>query len=374
MTDDIVLHFEPEAGEKGARHRRQGKSFIEAHHLLQSLFSHVYLLFVVGCIVATTAFFSEEEAILPFAGLSEVDVINYLAFSSVFVLAGSMLVRWTFPVVPEEGLILFLVWIIYGNVFRKTCLCCSSWSMDHELHVSNWLGCSVCAGPVLGIVYSCAWFVTMLLSYSANLRPVLLARVFGVLAVVVAVVLLMLPNKCNQFAELSDFNLFLKITLFHITWHVNRTRRLQEKVLMSAYVSFAWHPRVVGKKTVIGKNITKHMLPANLFARLRVWYYKKKFKLKDNKHQNLFRPGPLSWKNRRHSESVARLFEVLTSIWVLGSCGWFVFGTLVQLIWLLANVHWNSAELAFVSDEQTGLLMLLSNRNLQKTNPLEHQN
>lgn len=340
------------------RGTRKGRSLVDSKQVLLAVFSHMYLLFVVGSIVSMGVLFAEAGFSL--VGLSEADVINYLVFSSVFVLAGSMLLKWTLPSVPEEGLVIVLVWFLYGNVFRASCMCCSSWSAEHEASISHWLGCSVCDGNVLGFVYSAAWFATMVLSYVVDLRTGPLARVFQVLAVVATALLLLLPNRCNQFSELSQTLLFAKITVFHVAWHINRTRRIQERVLMSTYLSFAKAPRVLGNRVRAGHASLKRVVPARLFSLLRTWYYKRNPRNISTRHWNLFDPRWLSWKNRNYSANLAHLFEMLGSAWILGSCRWFAWGFLLQLFWTLLNMHWNSRELAFVLNERDGLPSLLS--------------
>jgi hypothetical protein len=240
-----------------------------------SIFVHIYLVSVISVILTV------EDELQAHVGISKSAFINYIAILSIIMMAISLSIQWTWPLLAEQVILISLIWIIYGNLLSTECLCChesnneliqsTSFSSrtsievkteEEQIHenvdnmVSNILFnvVSTCSNSVFQSIYSAIFILLLFVTFFVDVsyRPISLFLL--TISLFSFILLVLIPNNCNQFSFTSVTILLLKITLFHVIWHTNRYLRMTEYVLYDNYFTLYWNLQLEKRNKKISTN------------------------------------------------------------------------------------------------------------------------
>jgi hypothetical protein len=198
---------------------------------------------------------------------------NYFSIITIILLYISFTMKFTWPIGIEQTLIIVLLWMLFSNTFNTECYhCCDKGVVDDSNHSSqihitdtssdesvittqhdtsshHIIGkggsgggggggsSSMCFHRWQGfnVIYSLLCITSAILSYLSDIKYHFISKTFRFSSFVLMMIIVFMPMSCNQFG-LKDINvLILKITLYNITWLMNRYMRFTESELESGY-------------------------------------------------------------------------------------------------------------------------------------------
>lgn len=296
----------------------------------------------------------------------------YVLITGLLLVALSILARWSWPIVPEKGLLLVLLWLLISAILGAlgVCICCGEGP------------CAIWPRQL----FSLAWMIALIAAFAVD------ARVAGVRAlslgivVVFSVLALTAPfNPCHWLPEVS-WLMFARVTLFHVIWYANRLLRIAESTLYAFYAPHvtrldmvrshlhghtgsesptitspqdmlsAW--RILGTLTaalhapmhfrdrlVHPATSQQQRLVSAIFAARSAFTRLNVAATGDTESAS---PPFIDWKYRHYSHNYMIVIDIVRSVWVLGVCAPYTLVALLELAWLAYMLRNACVELASV--------------------------
>ena len=244
------------------------------------LFAHAFaiLLFTAGRV----AF---EGIELEVAGNE--DLLNLVSVITAFVLLISISYNLTWPFRVEEALLIIVLWSLIGNFATRKLLDCPlpdeeegegieeghhhhdphshhamamdgptdnnrtaidtvpsppAYALEEEEEATSFLasmwhdrsGCHETWG-MFGIYFSILCLFGLLFSLLCDVNNRVIAFLFRVMAVLIALLVFVVPIRCNRFRVIPTQILIFKLTLYMLVWNANKYLRITEHMLEHTY-------------------------------------------------------------------------------------------------------------------------------------------
>ncbi len=346
-------------------------------YLVLGVLAHLYVLLLV-----TLA--SEAQLI----GVDAQALVNYVALASLIVLIVSRALRWSWPMLLEEALLVLFLWVLLSSLLaaHAPCLTLSSvatdatldtgppslplallpqqagdndtvsvasvapaddvvvHSLDEDaavpLHTALWghLSGASCASEPFDQLYSALCVLLALCAFAVDVRHYWLSLLFRGATLLLLVLVAVLPSQCALFS-LGDLNvLIVKLTLYNALWFLGHYARMTQQLLGRTYATAldcqAEPPRALFDA------VQQRLRRGGEEERARV----------QQKLARLPTRAPwitrwLSWKHRAYAAAMLLVVDCGRTLWLLLVCPWWLVAAAPQAAWLLWQVRQASGEL-----------------------------
>ena len=316
----------------------------------------------------------------------------FVLITALMLVALSFLARWSWPVLPEKGILYVLLWLLVSAILGGlgVCPCCGSGSD------------SACGSWWPRQLFSLAWMLALGASFGVDARLSGVRAASLVVTIGFSVLVVTAPfNPCHWLPEVS-WLMFARVTLFHLIWYANRLVRIAESTLYALYLPHV--VRLEAARTGSTEADVPHMVPMDILSAWRV-LATLAVSLNAPVHfrDRLVRPAAsvaataqkrlyqsivtaqqamprlhaatfdgtegagavgaegmpaaptINWKFRDYSHKYMVLIDVVRSVWVLGVCAPYTLVAFLELAWLAAVLHDACVELASVLRDMPSL-------------------
>lgn len=279
-------------------------------HMIAVLFASLYFQLVGNAA-------EWHEAVEQSMGFDSTTVFNLTSAVAILFLLVSFLAKLTWPMRVEEALIIILVWSLIGNLTHDSVLgmhdCHEEGEHDSPHHhhhaeqekfeansvkhnatsetlettsppppatdakeegggVMTTIGAvksashsfiqSSCGWSMFNIYFSVLCIISALLSFTCETQSYWLSLLFRTLSTFITMLIFLVPIACNRFRLMTVEVLILKITLYNITWNMNRFLRITQGLLFSDYRRGV---EIIRKYTPILDQYSRQIIPTSQF-------------------------------------------------------------------------------------------------------------